>query len=92
MLLVCTSQLLLLGELGYLPIEKRSLNLMFQVVAARYETGSFVITTHRNFREWGKIHDVNNTFVTATVDRLIRHGEEIVIGRRNYLGNDNCIS
>jgi DNA replication protein DnaC len=54
-------QLLLLDELGYLPIDKRGADLMFQVVAARYECGSIVITTNRIFREWGKIFDVAGT-------------------------------
>ena len=45
--------LLLLDELGYLPIDKRGADLLFQVVAARYEVGSIVITTNRPFREWG---------------------------------------
>ncbi len=53
--------LLLLDELGYLPIDKRGADLMFQVVAARYECGSIVITTNRVFREWGKIFDVAGT-------------------------------
>ena len=51
-------ELLLLDELGYLPIDKRGADLMFQVVAARYECGSIVITTNRPFKEWGKIFDV----------------------------------
>ena len=49
--------LLLLDELGYLPIDKRGADLMFQVVAARYESGSIVLTTNRAFRDWGKIFD-----------------------------------
>ncbi len=58
-------ELLLLDELGYLPIDKRGADLMFQVIAARYECGSIVITTNRIFREWGKIFDVDNTLATA---------------------------
>ena len=45
-------QLLLLDELGYLPIDKRGADLLFQVVAARFEAGSIVLTTNRAFREW----------------------------------------
>ncbi len=44
-------QLLLLDELGYLPIDKRGAVLMFQVVAVRYETGSIVVSTNRAFKE-----------------------------------------
>src|SRR5271167_1276276 len=71
--------LLLLDELGYLPIDKRGADLLFQVVAARYEVGSIVITTNRPFREWGKLFDVDNTLATALIDRLMHHGEGIVI-------------
>ena len=77
-------QLLLLDELGYLPIDKRGADLMFQVVAARYECGSIVITTNRIFREWGKIFDVDNTLATAIIDRLMHHGQALVIEGESY--------
>jgi DNA replication protein DnaC len=80
---------LLLDELGYLPIDKRGADLMFQVVAARYETGSIVITTNRPFRDWGKIFDVDNTLATAMIDRLMHHGEAIVIQGESYRTKDN---
>ena len=81
--------LLLLDELGYLPIDKRGADLMFQVVAARYESGSIVITTNRPFRDWGKIFDVDNTLATAMIDRLMHHGEAIVIQGESYRTKDN---
>jgi DNA replication protein DnaC len=71
--------LLLLDELGYLPIDKRGADLLFQVVAARYEIGSIVITTNRTFKEWGTLFDEDNTLATALIDRLMHHGEGIVI-------------
>jgi len=77
-------QLLLLDELGYLPIDKRGADLMFQVVAARYETGSIVITTNRVFKDWGQIFDVDNTLATAMIDRLMHHGEAILIQGDSY--------
>jgi DNA replication protein DnaC len=81
--------LLLLDELGYLPIDKRGADLMFQVVAARYETGSMVLTTNRKFAEWGKIFDVDNTLATAMIDRLMHHGEAIVIEGESYRTKDS---
>jgi len=81
-------ELLLLDELGYLPIDKRGADLMFQVVAARYECGSIVITTNRVFREWGKIFDVDNTLATAIIDRLMHHGEAVVIHGESYRTKD----
>jgi DNA replication protein DnaC len=62
---------------------------MFQVVAARYECGSTVITTNRIFREWGKIFDVDNTLATAMIDRLMHHGEALVIHGKSYRTNED---
>lgn len=81
-------QLLLLDELGYLPIDKRGADLMFQVVAARYETGSIVISTNRVFKQWGQIFDVDNTLATAMIDRLMHHGEAVLIEGESYRTKD----
>ena len=83
-----TPQLLLLDELGYLPVDKRGADLLFQVVAARYESGSIVVTTNRAFRDWGAIFDVDNTLATAMIDRLMHHGEAIVIQGGSYRMKD----
>jgi DNA replication protein DnaC len=80
--------LLLLDELGYLPIDKRGADLLFQVVAARYEVGSIVLTTNRPFKEWGTLFDVDNTLATALIDRLMHHGEAIVIQGDSYRMKD----
>jgi DNA replication protein DnaC len=76
--------LLLLDELGYLPIDKRGADLLFQVVAARYETGSIVLSTNRPFRDRGTLFDADNTLATALIDRLMHHGEAIVIQGDSY--------
>ena len=81
-------QVLLLDELGYLPIDKRGADLLFQVVAARYESGSIVLTTNRSFREWGTLFDVDNTLATALIDRLMHHGEALVIKGDSYRMKD----
>ncbi len=80
--------LLLLDELGYLAIDKRGADLLFQVVAARYETGSIVLTTNRPFREWGSLLDVDNKLATVLIDRLMHHGEPIVIQGPSYRMKD----
>jgi DNA replication protein DnaC len=82
--------LLLLDELGYLPIDKRGADLLFQVVAARYESGSIVITTNRPFRDWGRIFDVDNTLATAMIDRLMHHGEAIAIQGESFRTKDGA--
>ncbi len=85
-------QLLLLDELGYLPIDKRGADLMFQVVAARYETGSIVLTTNRSFKDWGTIFDIDTTLASAIIDRLMHHGEAIVIEGKSYRVKDRDIT
>lgn len=85
-------QLLLLDELGYLPIDKRGADLMFQVVAARYETGSIVITTNRSFKDWGTIFDIDTTLASAIIDRLMHHGEPIIIEGKSYRVKDRNIT
>ena len=80
--------LLLLDELGYLPVDKRGADLLFQVVAARYEAGSIALTTNRAFKDWGAILDVDNTLATALIDRLMHHGEAIVIHGGSYRMKD----
>src|SRR5947207_4960704 len=77
-------QVLLLDELGYLPIDKRGADLLFQVVAARYEIGSIVLTTNRIFKEWGTLFDEDNTLATALIDRLMHHGEPILIQETSF--------
>jgi DNA replication protein DnaC len=81
-------QVLFLDELGYLPIDKRGADLLFQVVAARYESGSIVVTTNRIFREWGKLLDEDNSLATPLIDRLMHHGEAFVIKGESYRMKD----
>jgi DNA replication protein DnaC len=76
--------LLLLDELGYLPVDKRGADLLFQVIAARYETGSIVITTNRVFKDWGLILDADATLASALLDRLVHHGEALQIKGDSY--------
>ena len=83
--------LLLLDELGYLPVDKRGADLMFQVVAARYELGSIVITTNRPFKDWDAIFDVDKTLASAMIDRLMHHGEAMVIKGRSYRVKDRTL-
>ena len=57
-----------------------AMNMRFaQTFAARYESGSIVITTNHAFRDWGRIFDVDNMLATAMVDQLMHHGEAMVI-------------
>lgn len=65
--------LLIIDELGYLPIDRAAGQLLFQVISDRYEQGSTLITTNLNFPQWNDIFDDAN-LTAALLDRLTHHG------------------
>jgi len=71
--------LLCLDELGYLPIDQRGADLLFQVISSRYETGSMILTSNRQFNQWPVIFDNDKTITSAILDRLLHHCEVVVI-------------
>ena len=75
---VCPS-FLLLNELGGAAHRQARGRFVVPAVAARYEVGSIVISTNRPFREWGKLFNVDNMLATVLIDRLMYHGERIVV-------------
>lgn len=77
-------RVLIIDELGYLPVDKQGAELLFQVISTRYECGSIVITTNRAFRDWGKILNDDNTLASATIDRLVHHGTLVQIKGDSY--------
>lgn len=76
--------LLILDELGYLPIDKTGADLLFQVISLRYEQGSTLITSNRAFKEWPKIFNNDSTLTAAILDRLLHHAETIVIEGKSF--------
>ena len=64
-------KLLVIDELGYLPIDKLGANLLFQVISKRYETGSIILTSNRAFKEWPKIFDNDSTVTSAVLDSCL---------------------
>jgi DNA replication protein DnaC len=76
--------LVVLDELGYLPIDKNGADLLFQIISQRYERGSIVITTNRVFRDWPKIFNNDSTLTSALLDRLLHHTEAVVIEGKSY--------
>jgi DNA replication protein DnaC len=77
-------KLLIIDELGFLPIDKRGSDLLFQVLSARYETGSVVITTNRPPNEWAKTFNNDTTLAAALADRILHHCEVIIIEGVSY--------
>jgi DNA replication protein DnaC len=76
-------RVLVIDELGYLPIDKKGADSIFQVISKRYESGSIIITSNLAFKEWGKIF-ADNTIASAIVDRLVHHAEIIKIEGESY--------
>ena len=80
--------LLVLDELGYLPIDQRGADLLFQVISARYERGSIVLTTNKAFKDWPAIFNGDSTITSAVLDRLLHHGHTVVIEGSSFRMKD----
>ena len=77
------SALLIVDEIGYLPISAGGANLFFQLVNARYEKGAMILTSNRGFAEWGEIFG-DPVVATALLDRLLHHAVVIHIEGASY--------
>jgi len=77
------AQLLIVDEVGYLPLEKGGANLFFQLVNARYERGAMILTSNRGFQEWGEVFG-DNVVAAALLDRLLHHAVVIQIDGNSY--------
>jgi DNA replication protein DnaC len=76
--------LLALDELGYLPLDKRGAELLFQVISKRYEAGSILITTNIAFKDWPQIFAGDATMTSALLDRLLHHAHPVLIEGDSY--------
>jgi len=79
---------LLLDELGYLPIDKAGADLLFQIISHRYERGAMVITSNRVFKKWPEIFNNDATLTSALLDRLLHHAETVLIEGKSYRMKD----
>ena len=75
--------LLVVDEIGYLPVTSGGGNLFFQLVAARYEKGAMILTSNRGFAEWGEVFG-DHVVATALLDRLLHHAIVIQIEGSSY--------
>ena len=80
--------LLVCDELGYLPIDKRGADLLFQIISQRYERGAIVLTTNKAFKHWPSIFNNDSTLTSALLDRLLHHAETVVIEGKSYRMKD----
>lgn len=81
-------KLLVVDEIGYLPIDKEDSNLFFQLIDMRYEKKSTILTTNMNFNEWdGIFYDA--VVANAIMDRVLHHAHVITISGRSYRLKDH---
>jgi DNA replication protein DnaC len=80
--------ILLIDELGYLPIDKAGADLLFQVFSQRYETGSTILTTNQAYKHWARIFNNDASLTSAVLDRLLHHAETITIEGKSYRMKD----
>ena len=81
-------KLLLVDELGYLPIDKHGADLLFQVISGRYEQGATIVTSNRVYKHWPEIFNNDSTLTSALLDRLLHHAETVLIEGKSYRMKD----
>jgi DNA replication protein DnaC len=79
----CRASLLIVDEIGYLPVVAGGGNLFFQLVNARYERGAMILTSNRGFAEWGEVFG-DPVVATALLDRLLHHAVVVQIEGSSY--------
>ena len=80
-------KLLIIDEVGYLPIDIEGANMLFQLINKRYEKNSTIITTNKSFSKWGELFG-DNMIANAILDRLLHHSHVISITGKSYRTKD----
>jgi DNA replication protein DnaC len=76
-------KVLIIDEMGYLPLDDLGATIFFQLVSARYERGSIILTSNKSYGEWGSIFG-DPIIATAILDRLLHHSTTINIRGESY--------
>jgi len=83
-------KLLIIDEVGYLPIDIEASNMLFQLINKRYEKNSTIITTNKPFSKWGELFG-DNMIANAILDRLLHHSHVISITGKSYRTKDIAV-
>jgi len=83
-------RLLIVDEVGYLPLDPLAANLFFQLVSARYEKGSMILTSNKSIGEWDELMG-DPILATAVLDRLLHHCHVINIRGNSYRLKDELM-
>ena len=76
-------KLLILDELGYLPLSHPEASLFFRLIVRRYERGSLIVTSNKSFLDWGEVFN-DKVLATAILDRLLHHATTLNIKGESY--------
>lgn len=76
--------LLVVDEIGFLPLDAHQANLLFQVVSRRYEHGSMILTSNKSYGEWAEVFSGDTVIAAAILDRLLHHSTTITIKGESY--------
>jgi len=74
---------LVVDEVGYLPLSHAEANMVFQLISRRYERGSMIVTSNKSFAEWGQVLG-DDVLATAILDRLLHHCDVISVNGPSY--------
>jgi DNA replication protein DnaC len=76
-------KLLIIDEMGYLPLDELGATVFFQLVSARYERGSIILTSNKSYADWGMVFG-DPIIATAILDRLLHHSTTVNIRGESY--------
>jgi DNA replication protein DnaC len=76
-------RLLIIDEIGYLPIDRPGANLFFQLISRRYERGPMILTSNQSFGSWGEVFG-DRVIATAVLDRILHHAITLNIRGNSY--------
>ncbi len=79
---------LVLDEVGYLPLDKAGADLLFQIISQRYERGSIIVTTNKAYKHWPTIFHNDAGITSAILDRLLHRAQTVVIEGKSYRMKD----
>ena len=81
---VSAYRLLIIDEIGYLPMAREQANLFFQVVARRYEKGAMILTSNLSFGSWDQAFAGETVLAAAMLDRVLHHASVVQISGESY--------
>jgi DNA replication protein DnaC len=79
---------LIVDELGYLPVDKHGADLLFQIISGRYERAPTVINTNRTYKHWAQIFNNDSTLTSAILDRIMHHVDTVLIEGKSFRMKD----